>query len=104
MRKLMLWLAFLAASTGGAALAQNIVGTWQGTLAGPQGQLRIVMKISRADDEKLKATMYSIDQGGQPINTSAITQQSSNLKMSVPAIGGEYEGTMTPDGNTISGT
>jgi len=100
----MLWLVALAASTGGAALAQNIVGTWQGTLAGPQGQLRIVMKISRADDEKLKAVMYSIDQGGQPINTSAVTQQGSTLKMSVAAIGGEYEGSMTPDGNTINGT
>ena len=60
-------LPILALATAPAIFAQNIVGTWQGSLQPPQGKpLRIVIKISRADDESLKAVMYSIDQGGQP--------------------------------------
>ena len=72
MRKLMLWLVALAASSG-ALFAQNIADSWQGTLPGPPGKpgLRIVFKISRAPDEKLTGILYSIDQGAQPINASS---------------------------------
>jgi uncharacterized protein (TIGR03435 family) len=104
MKKVLLQIIALAAS-GGALLAQNIVGTWQGTLTPPNRPtgLRTVVKISRADDEKLKAVFYSIDQGGQSLNASTVTLQGSNLKMVFPAIGGEYEGKVSQDGNTIDG-
>jgi uncharacterized protein (TIGR03435 family) len=106
MKKLMMWIVVFAASAGGGLFAQNIAGTWQGSLPGPQGKqgLRIVLKISRADDEKLKGVLYSIDQGGQPINASAVSQQGGTLKMAVVAIGGDYEGKVSPDGNSITGT
>ena len=95
-KKLMLWIIALALLSGGALLAQsqNVTGTWQGTLHAGRGDLRIVIKISRADDESLKAAMYSIDQGGQPIGASAITLQGSTIKISIAAIGGTYEGTL----------
>ena len=48
--------------------------------------------------------MYSIDQGGQAINASAASLQGATLKMSVSAIGGEYEGKVSSDGNSITGT
>ena len=48
--------------------------------------------------------MYSIDQGGQPINASAVSFQGSNLKITISAIGGGYEGRLSADGNTITGT
>jgi len=48
--------------------------------------------------------MYSIDQGGQPINASAITLQGSTVKMSVAGIGGTFEGKLSADGATITGT
>ena len=84
--------------------AQNITGTWQGTLkAGPQ-DLRIVVKVSLEDD-KLKAVMYSLDQaGGQPINANSITRDGSIIKMAVSLIGGNYEGKLSADGNSITGT
>ncbi len=106
MRKLMLWLVAFAAGSGAALFAQNITGSWQGALPGPQGKpgLRIVFKISRAADEKLNAVLYSIDQGGQPINASSASQQGSALKLAIAAIGGDYEGKMSADGNSISGT
>jgi len=51
----------VAALSATAVFAQNIAGTWQGTLQTPQRALRLVMKVTRADDESLKATFYSID-------------------------------------------
>jgi uncharacterized protein (TIGR03435 family) len=97
--------ALLAAAAAPALFAQNIVGTWQGTLQPPQGKpLRLVVKISRADDESLKAAFYSIDQASPAINASSATLQGSTLKMAIPAIGGSYEGKLNPDGDSITGT
>ena len=98
MKKLALW-----ALAAAPLLAQSIVGTWQGTLTNPQGKaLRIVLKVSRADNESLKAVLYSIDQQSPPINASAATLQGSSFKVTIPAVGGGYEGKL--EGDTISGT
>jgi uncharacterized protein (TIGR03435 family) len=102
MKKLMPIIA-LAALSAGTLFAQNITGTWQGTLQAGK-ELRIVIKISRTDTEALKALMYSIDQSGQGISASAITLQGSAVKMSVPGIGGTYEGKLSADANSITGT
>jgi uncharacterized protein (TIGR03435 family) len=48
--------------------------------------------------------MYSIDQGGQPLPIGVITLQGSTVKMTVPGIGGTYEGNLSGDGNSIKGT
>jgi uncharacterized protein (TIGR03435 family) len=109
MRKLkfMLSMIALAALPEGALFAQNLVGTWQGALQPPQAagrQLRIVIKISRADDESLKAVLYSIDQGGQPIPASTVSQNGSTIKMTISALNGNYEGKVSGDGNSIAGT
>jgi uncharacterized protein (TIGR03435 family) len=102
MNKLILWMIALAALPGSALHAQNITGAWQGTLkAGPQ-ELRIVIKISLEDD-KPKAVMYSIDQGGQPISASAFTKDGSIIKMTIGGIG-NYEGRLSADANSIAGT
>lgn len=102
MKKWMLTIMALAASST-PLFAQNIVGDWQGTLPGAQGRppLRIIFKITRAPaDESLKVTMYSIDQGGQPINSSSASLQGSTFKMGVTAIGGNYEGKFEGDSMT----
>jgi hypothetical protein len=56
----------LSAMPGATLLAQNITGTWQGTLkvngANGSAEVRLVTKISRADDESLKGVLCSIDQ------------------------------------------
>src|SRR4030095_6473633 len=103
MKKLMLLIVALAAFSRGALYAQNFTGTWQGTLKAPR-ELRIVIKISVGDDDKLKAELYSIDQPGPPIPASQISRDGSTLKMAVLAIGGTYEGKLGADGNSITGT
>ena len=103
MKKLMLWMMALAALAGSALHAQNLTGTWQGTLDAGERKLRIVIKIS-LDNDKPKAVMYSIDQPGPPITASAFTQDGSTVKMAVAAIGGSYEGKLSADKNSIAGT
>jgi hypothetical protein len=102
MKKLTLRMMAFAALQGSALLAQNIIGNWQGTLqAGPQ-KVRIVFKIALEND-KLKATLYTVDRPSAPIATT-ITWDSSTVKMTTPALHGNYEGKLGGDGNSIAGT
>jgi uncharacterized protein (TIGR03435 family) len=91
-----------AALSGGVLLAQDLTGAWQGTLhAG--SDLRIIVKISKAEGGVQKAVLFSIDQGGQPIGATA-TLQGSIVKISVPSIDGVYEGKLDSDKTLIAGT
>lgn len=85
------------------AQTPDITGQWQGTLHAPARDLRTVLKISKAPDGKLSATMYSIDQGGQPINASSVSLEGSTMKYAVSAINGSFEGTLSASGDTITG-
>ena len=82
---------------------QGIQGTWQGTLHAGH-DLRTVVKISKADDGGYKAVFYSIDQGGDGLPVTKTTLEGSTLKMTLPMINGTYEGKLSSDGNTITGT
>jgi uncharacterized protein (TIGR03435 family) len=82
---------------------QSIADTWQGTLHAGR-DLRTVVKISKADDGGYKAVFYSIDQGGDGLPVSKITLEGTTVKMSLPMIGGTYEGKLSGDGKTITGT
>jgi uncharacterized protein (TIGR03435 family) len=102
MKKLAVWIVAAAALPGGALFAQDLSGTWQGTLA-LKTELRLVVKIAKADATGMKAAFYSIDQGGQPIATS-VTVQSPMVKILVPSIGGTYEGKLDGDAINLTGT
>jgi len=103
MKKLLVWIVALMQLSGGALLAQDMTGTWQGTLAVGGRELRIAYKIVK-EGNTLKTTMYSIDQGGQGIPVSATTLQGSTFKMAIPGIGGVYEGKLDSDGVNLAGT
>ena len=47
--------------------------------------------------------MFSIDQGGQGIPINPVTLQGTTVKMSMPGIGGTYEGKLEADGDSITG-
>src|SRR6185436_6042244 len=53
---------------------------------------------------KLKADFYSIDQQSPAIPASQISRDGSTLKMTIAALGGGYEGKLSADGNSITGT
>jgi uncharacterized protein (TIGR03435 family) len=86
-------------------LAQNIAGTWQGTLQPLQGNaFRVVAKITQAADNKLAASVYNVDQPGQPLVASVVTFQGGTLKFTLPANGANYEGRLSADGNALNGS
>ena len=101
MRKWILSIAGLVILPAGL-FAQDITGTWQGVLQAGK-ELRTVIKISKDPSGALKATLYSIDQGGGGIPVSSVTVQGSVVKMSVPGIGGSYEGKLDSDGVNLTG-
>jgi uncharacterized protein (TIGR03435 family) len=83
------------------AQSQTLAGQWQGVLQVGK-DLRIVLVITTVDG--LKATMYSIDQTPQGIPANPITLQGTTLRMSFGGIGARFEGTVSADGNSVTGT
>jgi uncharacterized protein (TIGR03435 family) len=121
-RKMLLGLACFAAglfpasfSAHSTAQAQapapdhDIVGTWQGTLHVPAGannpaiDLRIVNKVTKGDDGKLKVLDYSIDQGGGEMKATSASFEDGIFKFAIEPIDGRYEGKMSSDGKSIAG-
>jgi pimeloyl-ACP methyl ester carboxylesterase len=86
----------------GALQAQEIAGTWQGTLGG-ENKLRVVIQIERGSDGVLKGRGYSIDQSPNPATLTTVSYEASTLKFTMDAMHISYEGTMGADGKTITG-
>lgn len=101
--------ALYAAQAPATAPNHDIVGTWQGTLhvaaaaSHPEINLRIVNKVTRGSDGKLKVLDYSIDQGGGEMTASSSSFEDGVFKFAIQAIDGTYEGKMSADGKSIAG-
>jgi fermentation-respiration switch protein FrsA (DUF1100 family) len=102
MKRILIFAILAVAAT--MAQAQDIAGDWQGTLNTGAGELRLVLHITKAADGTLKATLDSVDQGANGIPVSSIALKSSKLSLGIDAVHGTYEGTVSADGKTISGT
>ena len=89
-----------------ADATHKIDDTWQGTLHIPEANrdLRIVLKITKGNDGTLKGIWYSIDQSGQGVPTATMSFQDGVLKYTSQIIERTFEGKMSADGRSISGT
>lgn len=85
------------------ARAQDVAGDWQGTLDTGMGQLRLVLHITKAADGALNATLDSIDQNANGIPVKSATLKNSKLNLDVEAVHGTYDGTVSPDGKSVTG-
>jgi len=92
-----------AASSPAPSSPTDVAGIWQGTLHAGK-DLRLEAKITQAAAGEYQTTFYSIDQGGQSIPVSKTTFENGTLTFSIDAISGKFEGKMSPDGKTITGT
>jgi len=105
-RSLLSILAALAV-LGSPVFAQDITGTWQGTLkvngTNPSTDLRTVIKISRVDKESLRGVLYSIDQDSTPLAATSTTLKGKAVKVALVQVNLTFEGTLSEDGNTIIG-
>ena len=98
------WAQAPAASSADAT--HKIEDTWQGTLHVPQANrdLRLVVKVKKNDKGALEVSNYSIDQGGGEMKADSASFEDGEFKFAIQAIDGKYEGKMSGDGKSISGT
>ena len=104
MKKLMLWMVALATMFGTGARAQDLSGNWQGTLKVGGKDLRVIFNLYKGEKDGWSAKLYSIDQTPQPIPVNSVTKQGSTVKMTIDLIGGGFEGKLSDDNKTMTGT
>ncbi len=82
-------------------ISQQIEGSWHGLLKVQGMELHLVFNISQ-DEDGLKATMDSPDQGAHGIAVDATAFKDGILTMAIPMAAINYTGTLS--GDTITGT
>jgi non-heme chloroperoxidase len=91
---------------GAAVLhAQNIAGTWQGTLKAEKA-LRIILQVEGDAKDGWKAKFYSIDQVDQatdPRPISSFAFHNATLELELDQDAGSYRGKLSSTRNTITG-
>jgi pimeloyl-ACP methyl ester carboxylesterase len=83
---------------------KDVEGVWQGKLEISGMELRIVFKISRAEDGSLSATMDSPDQGAKDMPVDDVIVKQDSLIIDMKSIGGRYEGKIDNEIKQIDGT
>jgi pimeloyl-ACP methyl ester carboxylesterase len=83
--------------------APGIEGNWQGALDVGSFKLRLVLKISRAADGTLKASMDSLDQSANDLVVDSISFAESTLKFEMKKLQASYVGTLSKDGTQLTG-
>ena len=100
-------LAIALTSCASNGKAPTIAGDWQGTLGEGNEKIRLILNIKEQAKGGWTGGMLSIDQSpdwGSPNPVTSITFEEGRLKLRVPDVAGTYEGTLSPDGNTVQGT
>jgi len=104
MKRIALWIAALAVSTGSALKAQDVTGDWLGTLKAGPAEIRVALHISKAADGGLQGTMDVVDQGVSGIPLAPIALTDSKLKFTVERLHADYEGSVNTERTVIAGT
>jgi non-heme chloroperoxidase len=107
MRTKTLWFGAFFAMCSSALYAQDLAGDWQGALKAGTQELRVIVHIEKGDSGAWKATLASIDQSpdrGATMPADSVTLQGSDVKFTVAALRGSYEGKIAADGNSMAGT
>lgn len=81
--------------------AQDIAGTWQGTIHAGM-DMRVVAVISATGNGEYKALFYGIDESDASVSPYSITFQDGTVKWAITG-DGSYEGELNADGETIEG-
>jgi uncharacterized protein (TIGR03435 family) len=81
--------------------ATDIAAAWQGILHANRDQ-RFVVRITKASDGTFQATFYNIDGAPGGIPAISTTLSGTLLKLELPFA--TYEGAVSADGNSITGT
>jgi uncharacterized protein len=84
--------------------AWDIAGDWQGTLKAGPVELHGVLHISKDKDGGFHAILDSVDQGVLGIPLDSVKIENAKVHIRSAALDGGYEGTLSSDGQSITGT
>ncbi len=90
--------------------AQDIAGTWQGTIAAAKEEKakpqRIVVKITKDTAAGWQGVAYSLDtsMAYEGRATTQMILQGTDLRFAIAPIDSSYQGKLGPDGATLTGT
>jgi serine-type D-Ala-D-Ala carboxypeptidase/endopeptidase len=79
-------------------------GDWGGALHVQGVTLRLAFHFHAQPDGTIAGSMDSIDQGAMGIGCADVKLDGQKLTLAVPAVHGTYEGTLSADGKSITGT
>jgi len=97
--------AICTAQAGQTVPAQTkLAGDWKGTLSAGGVNLHLVLHLKQAADGSLSGTLDSVDQNANGIPVSTIRLDADKLRLSVDAVHGAYDGTVSADATEIDGT
>jgi non-heme chloroperoxidase len=91
---------------GSVCFAQDIAGDWQGALQGRTQTARLLVHIDKGAGGGWEAWLAGLNLGdeGQRIPADSVSFEGSDVKIGVAQTRGSYEGKLSADGSTISGT
>lgn len=106
MTKKTIWVNILLLLVTGTLYAQDITGVWQGTLK--TGEMRVLIRVSKQLDGSLEAKLIRPDQNppdwGAGNGANAVSLEGSDFKFTFNSQKISYEGKLSANGNTITGT
>jgi hypothetical protein len=84
---------------------QVLEGVWEGALDVPGGtKLHLRFNFTKNADGSITATLDSLDQGANGLPINSIARTGDSVKLDVKVVGGTYEGTLSRDASTMTGT
>jgi uncharacterized protein (TIGR03435 family) len=88
-----------------AQTAQDITGTWQGTVQAGK-EMRMVLKVAKGCGGGWEGVLYSIDSNGPSVGmpTSSMSARGAEFTFAIASADSTFEGKLSGDGSLIVGT
>lgn len=101
-----LWAIIFCLLAARTLYSQDVTGTWQGTLQAKE--LRLIVRISKQLDGSLDAKILRVNQNpadwGAGNGAKSVSLEGSNFKFTVDSLKASYQGVLSADGSSITGT
>jgi CubicO group peptidase (beta-lactamase class C family) len=87
-----------------AAKPSRVDGIWLGTLQAGGSQLRIQLHVKSDDKGQEFCSLDSLDQHVMGLDCAKVAFSGDDFSFDVPVVGGHYEGKLSSDSNTVTGS
>jgi hypothetical protein len=92
-------------SNGGqSSQSPSLAGDWLGAIHDGKQSLHLRLKMESGSNAQWKCTLYSLDQGNQPIPCANEKLEGKLFSFDVPLVKGHWSGQVAGDGKGLTGT